>query len=150
VPREPGLAGRPGRRRLHPAQRRHTDDKDDTNAMQGYESMIILDPEASEEAQKELIEKFKSLVGSNGGQVVHHATWGRRKLAYEVKKREYGVYHLLYLDRTPEALRALENAFRIDDNVLKWMSVAVDDVGKEFQDFEKLKSEGSIAQTLTE
>lgn len=118
--------------------------------MQGYESVVILDPEASEEAQKELIEKYKSLIGSNGGQVVHHTIWGRRKLAYEVKKREYGIYHLLYLDKSPQALRAMENSFRIDDNVIKWMSVAVDDVDKEFQDFEKLKSEGSIAQTLTE
>jgi small subunit ribosomal protein S6 len=81
---------------------------------------------------------------------VHHTAWGRRKLAYEVKKREYGFYHLLYLDRTPDALRALENSFRIDDTILKWMSVAVDDVNKEMADFDKLRSEGSIAQTLTD
>jgi small subunit ribosomal protein S6 len=118
--------------------------------MQGYESILILDPEASDEAQKETIEKYKSLIGTNGGQVVHHAVWGRRKLAYEVKKRQYGVYHLLYLDRSPQALRALENSCRIDDSIIKWMSVAVEDVNKEFEAFEKLKSDGSIAQTLTE
>ncbi|HEX9844334.1 MAG TPA: 30S ribosomal protein S6, partial [bacterium] len=87
--------------------------------MQGYESILILDPEASEEAQKELIEKYKSLIGSNGGQVVHHTVWGRRKLAYEVNKREYGIYHLLYLDKSPQALRAMENSFRIDESVIK-------------------------------
>jgi small subunit ribosomal protein S6 len=118
--------------------------------MQGYESVIILDPETSDEAQKDLIEKYKGLVGSNGGQVLHHTVWGRRKLAYEVKKRQYGFYHLMYLDRSPQALRALESSFRIDDNVLKWMSVSVEDVTKELAAFEKLKSEGSIAQTLTE
>lgn len=118
--------------------------------MQGYESVLIFDPEISDESQKELIEKYKSLVGNNGGQVVHHTVWGRRRLAYEVKKRQYGIYHLLYLDRTPDALRALENNFRIDDNVIKWMSVSVEDVDKEYQDFEKLRTEGSIAQTLTD
>jgi small subunit ribosomal protein S6 len=118
--------------------------------MQGYESVLILDPEASEDAQKEVIEKYKSLIGSNGGQVLHHAVWGRRKLAYEVKKRQYGVYHLLYLDKSPVALKAMETSCRIDDSVLKWISVAVEDVTKEFEAFEKLKSEGSIAQTLTE
>jgi small subunit ribosomal protein S6 len=118
--------------------------------MQGYESVLILDPDATEEAQKELIDKYTALIGSNGGQVLHHAVWGRRKLAYEVKKRKYGVYHLLYLDRSPAALRAMESGFRIDDAVLKWMSVAVDDVTKELEAFEKLKTEGSIAQTLTE
>lgn len=118
--------------------------------MQGYESILIFDPEISDEGQKELIDKYKGLIDSNGGQVVHHTVWGRRRLAYEVKKREYGVYHLLYLDHAPEALRALENNFRIDDNVIKWQSVAVEDVDKEFEAFEKLRSEGSLAQSLTE
>jgi small subunit ribosomal protein S6 len=118
--------------------------------MQGYESVLILDPELSEDSQKELIGKYTTLIGSNGGQVVHHAVWGRRRLAYEVKKKQYGFYHLLYLDKTPQALRAIENGFRIDDGILKWMSVAVDDVNKEFESFEKLKKDGSIAQTLTE
>ena len=118
--------------------------------MQGYESVLIFDPEISEESQKELIDKYTALVGSNGGKVVHHTVWGRRRLAYEVKKRQYGVYHLLYLDRSPEALRALENNFRIDDNIIKWLSVAVDDVNKEIEDFQKLRSEGSLAQTLTD
>jgi small subunit ribosomal protein S6 len=118
--------------------------------MQGYESVLIFDPETSDEAQKDLIEKYKSLVGSNGGQVLHHTVWGRRKLAYEVEKRQYGVYHVLHLDKTPAALRALENSFRIDDPVIKWMSVFVEDVSKEFEAFEKLRRDGSIAQTLTE
>jgi len=118
--------------------------------MQGYESVVILDPELSEDSQKEVIGKYTSLIGSNGGQVLHHTVWGRRKLAYEVKKKQFGFYHLLYLDHTPAALRAIETSFRIDDNVLKWMSVAVDDVSKEFEAFEKLKKDGSIAQTLTE
>lgn len=118
--------------------------------MQGYESVLIFDPETSDEAQKGLIDKYKGLVGSHGGQVLHHTVWGRRKLAFEVKKRQYGVYHVLYLDKAPDALRALESSFRIDDNVIKWMSVYVDDVDKEVQAFDKLRSEGSIAQTLTE
>ena len=118
--------------------------------MQGYESIFILDPETVEEDQNGLIEKFKELIGANGGAVVHHTTWGRRKLAYEVKKHQFGIYHLFYLDKTPDALRALENTFRIDDSVIKWMSVSVEDVDKEFSDFEKLKSEGSIAKSLGE
>ena len=118
--------------------------------MQGYESILIFDPETTDEAQQQLIEKYKGLIGSAGGQVRHHVVWGRRKLAYEVKKREFGIYHLLYLDHAPDALRALENSFRIDDNVLKWMSVAVDDVDQELQAFEKLRTEGSLAQTLSE
>ena len=118
--------------------------------MQGYESIIILDPEATQEQQTELLDKLKSIVGNNGGTVLHHALWGRRKLAYEVKKRQYGVYHLFYLDQTPQALKALENQFRLEDGVIKWLSVSVEDVEGEFTKFEKLKTEGTIAQSMTE
>ena len=116
----------------------------------GYETIFILHPETGEEDQEGLIEKFKTLIGANGGQVIHHTTWGRRKLAYEVKKNQFGFYHLFYMDRTPDALRALENSFRIDDSVIKWMSVAVEDLEKEFADFEKLKNDGSAAQSLSD
>ena len=118
--------------------------------MQGYESIFILDPDSTQEQQDGLLDKLKSIVGNNGGQVVHHAQWGRRKLAYEVKKRQYGIYHLFYLDGAPQALKALETQYRLEDGVLKWLSVAVEDVNIEHDKFEKLKSEGTIAQNMTE
>ena len=118
--------------------------------MQGYESIFILDPEATQEQQDGLLDKLKGIIGNNGGTVVHHSVWGRRKLAYEVKKRKYGVYHLFYLDQTPQALKALENQFRLEDGVIKWLSVSVEDVDAEHTNFEKLKSEGTIAQSMSE
>ena len=118
--------------------------------MEGYESIIILDPNATEEDQQGLLGKFKETVEEQGGQIIHQTPWGRRKLAYPVKKREYGYYHVMYLDRTPVAVSALERAFHFDDNVLKWMTVAVEDVDEEFNKLEKLKSEGSIAQNLSD
>jgi len=118
--------------------------------MQGYENIFILDPNVSEENQKVLLDKLKGIVSSNGGQVVHETTWGRRKLAYEVKKREYGIYHLLYLDRTPAALQALETQLGYEDDVIKWMSVTVDDVHKEHEEFETLKSQGTLYPNLNE
>ncbi|MCZ6844123.1 MAG: 30S ribosomal protein S6 [SAR324 cluster bacterium] len=116
--------------------------------MQGYESIFILDPEIPEDEQNSLVDRLKGLIGSNGGNVLHHFVWGRRRMAYEVKKRQYGVYHLMYLDKSPEALRALENSFRIDEKVIKWLNISVEDVDKEFAAFEKLRTEGSVATTL--
>lgn len=118
--------------------------------MQGYESIIILDPNSSEENQAGLLAKFKETVEAKGGSVVHQVQWGRRKLAYPVRKLDYGTYYLLYLDRRPEALTALENVLRLDEGVLKWQTVSVDDVDTEFTKFEKLKDEGSMAQTLSD
>jgi small subunit ribosomal protein S6 len=118
--------------------------------MQGYESIVILDPNLTEEQQTGLLDKFKGIVEGQGGKIVQHAKWGRRKLAYEVKKRDYGLYHLFYLDHTPPAVKALEHQYRFEENVLKWMSVAVEDVEGEHAAFEKLRTGGSAAQTLSE
>ena len=118
--------------------------------MEGYESIIILDPNATEEDQQGLLGKFKETVEGQGGNIIHQTLWGRRKLAYPVKKREYGHYHVMYLDQSPQAVTALERMLRFDDNVLKWMTVSVEDVEEEFNKFEKLKAEGSIAQNLSD
>jgi len=118
--------------------------------MQGYESVIILDPNVTDEEQQGLLAKFKETFTGNGGNVVHEAPWGRRKLAYPVKKRDYGIYHLLYLDHAPKALGELERVLRYDDNVIKWMTVTVEDVESEFDKFEKLKTDGSFAQNLSD
>jgi len=119
-------------------------------AMQGYESIVILDPNLTEEQQTTLLDKFKGIIEGQGGKIVQHAKWGRRKLAYEVKKRDYGLYHLFYLDHTPPAVKALEHQLRFEENVLKWMSVKVEDVEGEHANFEKLRTQGSAAQTLSE
>ena len=65
--------------------------------MEGYESIFILDPDSSQDQQTVLLGKFKNLIASKGGAVVHETTWGRRRLAYEVKKKGYGIYHLFYI-----------------------------------------------------
>ena len=118
--------------------------------MKGYESVIILDPNLNEEDQQGLITKMEQLYQSNGGKVVNQASWGRRKLAYPVKKRDYGIYHLFYLDETPPALKAMETQFRFEDNIIKWQTVAVEDIDAEMQKFEKLKTDGSIYPQISE
>ena len=124
--------------------------KEAINIMQGYETIFILRADTPQDQQEALLDKYKKLVEGQGGKVVHQNTWGRRKLAYEVKKEQFGIYHLFYLDHAPQALRTLENTFRIEDSVLKWFSVSVEDIEAENAAFDKLKSEGTIAEALTE
>ncbi len=116
--------------------------------MQGYETIFILDPNTTEEAQKELLAQCKEAVEGNGGALVRQSLWGRRRLAYRVKKREYGIYHLLYLDQTPAAITGLERLFKFNEDVLKWQTVGVEDLDHEFAKFESLKDAGSAAQSL--
>ena len=118
--------------------------------MQGYESIIILDPNLTEENQTALLQKLKETVEGQGGSVVHQTQWGRRKLAYPVKKMDYGHFYLLYLDHQPQALKAMENVMRLGEEFLKWQTVSVENLEEEFTKFETLKNEGSVAQNLSD
>ena len=118
--------------------------------MQGYESIFILQPDLPDEQQTELVEKLKGIVTAQGGEVIRHSVWGRRKLAYDVKKNEFGIYNLFYLSHAPLALKALETQYRFEEGVIKWLSVAVEDVNEETVKFDKLIKDGSVSQTLTD
>ena len=118
--------------------------------MKGYEIVYIMDPNTTDEGQQEIIDRVKGIFSSNGGGVIHESNWGRRKLAYPVQRFDYGIYQLLYTDRIKEALTELENQFRFAPEVIKWQTIAVDDVDHEFSVFERLKTEGSVAQNISD
>ena len=116
--------------------------------MKGYEIIYILDPNTGEEARTQFNERVKGIISGNGGQVLHETSWGRRKLAYRMKKRDYGIYEVLYTSHAPGALKEMETQLRFSENIIKWQSVAVPDVDAEFTAFEKLRSEGSLAKQI--
>ena len=118
--------------------------------MNGYEIVFIMDPNVGEEGQKDIVDKAKSAIAENGGKVVHEVDWGRRKLAYRIKKREYGNYHMFYMDRAPAAVKQVESQFRYNEDVIKWLTLAVDDVDAEFTAFEQLRTDGSLARQISD
>lgn len=118
--------------------------------MQGYEIIFIFDPNMTEDDQTAFLDKLKETAEGNGAEWVHCISWGRRKLAYQVKKRDYGIYYLLYISRAPEAVKAMETSFRHDENLIKWQNVAVENIEEEHTAFIKLKTEGSISHDLSE
>ena len=76
-----------------------------------YEILLLLDPEASEERQGEIVARTRQLVENAGGTWERHDAWGRRKLAYEIDHKADGVYHLLSFDLQPgDARRGLARA----------------------------------------
>ena len=69
--------------------------------MRHYEVMVILDPDLEERAVSPPIEHFLSLVREGGGKVEKVDTWGRRRLAYEIKKKPEGIYSVVDLRPSP-------------------------------------------------
>jgi small subunit ribosomal protein S6 len=88
-----------------------------------YEIMLMLDPELAEERQDEILSRMRALVEGADGAWVNHEPWGRRKLAYEIDKKEEAVYHLVHFDTDPATLDEMTRVLRITDGVMRQMAV---------------------------
>jgi small subunit ribosomal protein S6 len=95
-----------------------------------YETIFILDPDLEEEVAKSTIDKIKGIITQGNGEILKAEDWGKRKLAYEVKKKSKGHYILIHLSGTPALLSELERNFRVMDAVIKFQSVRLDERGE--------------------
>lgn len=89
--------------------------------MRTYEVAYIADPELDEQALETLEAKVVGWVEAAGGSVVKTDRWGRRRLAYPIRKRNEGVYVILFAQMPAKANAALERDLRLSEQVLRHM-----------------------------
>jgi len=94
--------------------------------MNKYESVIIINPNIDEEAVKALVEKFTNLINSDG-KLEKADELGKRRLAYEVNKNKEGYYVVFYFEANTSLIAELERNYRITDEVIKFMTIKVDE-----------------------
>ncbi|GAF03398.1 30S ribosomal protein S6 [Saccharicrinis fermentans] len=91
-----------------------------------YEAVFILTPVLSDVQMKEAVEKFRSVITENGGEMVNEENWGLRKLAYPIQKKSTGFYNLFDFKVQPDAIAKLELAFRRDERVIRFLTFKMD------------------------
>ena len=115
--------------------------------MRRYETIFIIDPDLSEEERAPLFERLKDLFPQHNGLLVVIDEWGAKKLAYEIKKKARGYYVRLDYCGTGVLVNEIERFFRIDDRVLKYMTVLLEkDVDVESVKEEMAKAEAEKVQ----
>ncbi|MCX8116346.1 MAG: 30S ribosomal protein S6 [Desulfobacterota bacterium] len=92
-----------------------------------YETIFILDPDIEEEVAQSALEKIKGVITQGSGEILKVEDWGKRKLAYKVRKKSKGHYILIHFSGTPELLSELERNYRVMDPVIKFQSVRLDE-----------------------
>ncbi len=108
--------------------------------MQQYELTVLVHPDLESEIDK-TIATLKSLVTDNGGKVVREDNWGKKKLAYSIKKEDFAVYVAFDVELPAEAPLKISNALNIADYGLRYLLVKVDE--KELQKREASKKKTS-------
>ena len=94
--------------------------------MNKYESVIIINPNVEAEGVKALIQKFTDLI-NNDGKVEKVDEMGKKKLAYEVQKNKEGNYVSFKFDANPNLISELERNYRITDEVIKFVTIKVEE-----------------------
>jgi len=88
-----------------------------------YEILLLLDPDLEEDRQNEIVSRIRETAERGGGTWERQDAWGRRKLAYEIRHKGEGTYHLLLFRCEPETLDEISRVLRITDGVLRHMAV---------------------------
>ncbi len=94
------------------------------NGVRPYEVIFILDPALADDGSDAAINAAKAVVTREGGEVAEVQKWGKKRLAYEVKKRREGHYVFLRLRAPVKTIAELERHLNIAEPVLKFLTVA--------------------------
>ena len=93
--------------------------------MAGYELVYIVSPEVTDEDLPKLIDKVSQSVSKAGGNVVEVNTWGRKRMAYPIRRYAEGNYVFTRLELDPASIKALEANIRLSDEVIRHLMIRV-------------------------
>lgn len=96
--------------------------------MRRYETIYIIRPGASEDDITAIIDRTNGVIEKFGGKIDQLDRWGIKKLAYTISKETQGYYVFSEYAGMPEAVAEIERLFRIDDKVMKYLTVKTQDV----------------------
>jgi small subunit ribosomal protein S6 len=112
--------------------------------MRIYENLFIVKPDATEEEIDSLIEQMSKNITTTGGTVDKVDKWGKRRLAYRVEKQREGYYVLLTFTADSQAVREFERRMRVQDSVIKFLTVRIDETLKRIDKRKKIRDKRAL------
>jgi len=95
--------------------------------MRDYELVAIISPEVDEEGVSKIVDKVTQSINSRGGAVEEIKNWGRRKLAYPIRKFMEADYVLARFKLLPKSVKELEGEISASRDILRYLVVKVED-----------------------
>ena len=90
-----------------------------------YESAVLINAALDDETIKNLIERIKETITTNGGDILEIEDWGRKRLAYQVKKSKIGYYAIFRFSSPPDIVPKIERNYQLDENILRYLTIAL-------------------------
>jgi small subunit ribosomal protein S6 len=92
-----------------------------------YETIIIIDSLLKPEEIDNTITKYERFISANGGKVESLDRWGKRRLAYEINKRQYGFYVLIRFEGPSAMIKQLDREYRLNESLLRTKVIKLDE-----------------------
>ena len=101
------------------------DSSGEVSALRPYEILVIVDPRPTDEEVAALLTQLGEQVKSLGGEVVKMENWGKRRLAYDIRKQREGTYAVFEVSAEPAMVKEFERQLRLNESVLRFLSTRV-------------------------
>ncbi|CCQ91315.1 putative 30S ribosomal protein S6 [Nitrospina gracilis 3/211] len=95
--------------------------------MRSYQSVLILKPDLDEGNVDQAVEKITALIQKHSGEVLRLEKWGKKRLAYKVKKNKFGYYLNIYHTCGAGEIPALEKEYKLMDVLIKFLVIVLDE-----------------------
>jgi small subunit ribosomal protein S6 len=88
-----------------------------------YESAVLINAALEDEAIQSIISRIKETITVNGGEIREIEDWGRKRLAYVVKKSKIGYYVIFRFESLSDLIPKLERFYQLDENILRYLTI---------------------------
>lgn len=95
--------------------------------MRQYEVAVVLHPDLEIDLERALT-KIEAVITGLGGKINNKDNWGKRKLAYKIKKQDWGIYVFYQVSLDPSQVQQLDNTLRITEEVMRYLVVSLEDI----------------------
>jgi len=91
-----------------------------------YESVVIINATLEDEQVEATISRMQETITTHGGELVDLDKWGRKRLAYPIKKAKSGYYVVFRFSATTDLVATLERNYRLDENIIRYLTIQLD------------------------
>jgi small subunit ribosomal protein S6 len=91
-----------------------------------YETAVIINAALDDPQIESIISQIKDTIVNNGGEIREIENWGRKRLAYMIKKSKVGYYIIIRFNASPNLISKLERSYQLDEHILRYLTVKLD------------------------
>jgi small subunit ribosomal protein S6 len=116
-----------------------------------YESAVIINAALEDEQIEQIVTKLQDAIVNNGGENLVADKWGRKRLAYQIKKSKIGYYVIFQFEAPAPAIALIERIYRLDESILRFLTIKLSKFALEhFSDQKEKEALDKIAEERVE